>query len=383
MTQTGVSLSAASAFGLMTPRKAGGPPKTKPITDSLKANKGPLDYVIVQGHYDVWEFNDRLALEEESQNSPLRDFLLPRLLEGGLDVVVMPAGGECARHRLGSNEILAGSLRCTDMLIREIEKTNGRASIIRTKSDLPEKPDPNHVRFFLDFEGGDPISIHAEPELHPDSRLALLRTFYRMGVRGLQITRDGRNQLGDGWREGVGGKLSRFGVEVVQEMNKIGMLVGVSHVSENTLLHTAEVTTKPIVSTHQNPRKFINTQLQLTDGMIKAVAKTGGVTGVRYHSNKTTPYETLVDMISYIGDLVGIEHTGFAWLGHDVGHPRTGYVPGVTKGPAPSGPIENMTKFEQNSKFIDTLYKRKFSDQHIAMVMGGNFLRVMREVLPA
>lgn len=342
----------------------------------------PSDLVIVQGHYDIWEFNDRLALNDEAQNSPLRDFLLPRLLEGGVDVVIMPAGGEAARHRIESDQLLAGSLRSTDMLIREIEKTNGQASLILTKKDVPVTPDPNHVKFFFDFEGGDPISIDAEPGLHQDHRLSLLRTFFRLGVRGLQLTRDGRNQLGDGWLEGKGGNLSRFGIEVVEEMNRLGMLIGVSHVSENTLLHAAEVSEKPIVSTHQNPRKFINTPLQLSDEMIKAVAATGGVAGVRYHSNQITPYGRLAEMVDYVADLVGLEHTGFAWLGHDVGHPRTGYIPGVSQGPTPGGEIEHLTKYEQNSRFIDALYQRNYSDEQVKMVMGGNFLRVMKEVLP-
>jgi membrane dipeptidase len=369
--KTGAAVAGASTIGLMSAMQR-----------PLQGKKGPYDYIIVQGHYDIWEFNDRLALDEESQNSPLRDHLLPRLLEGGVDVVVMPAGGEAARHRVESDQLLEGSIRSTDMLLREIEKTNGKASVIRTKKDLPEKPDRNHVRFFLDFEGGDPISIPAEPGFPKDERLALLRTFFRLGVRGLQLTRDGRNQIGDGYLEGKGGKLSRFGVEVVQEMNRLGMMVGVSHVSENTLLHAAEVSTKPIVSTHQNPRHFINTLLQLSDEMIKAVAKTGGVAGVRFHSQSSTPYEKLVEMVAYVGNLVGIEHTGFAWLGHDVGHPKTGYVPGVSKGPFPGGEIEKLTKYEQNSRFIDALGKGKFSDKEISMVMGGNFLRVMREVLP-
>lgn len=372
ISQAGAAVAGASSLGLMGSMDA-----------PLQTRKNSKDFIIVQGHYDIWEFNDRFALNDEKQNSPLRDFLLPRLLEGGVDVVIMPAGGEAARHRIMNDEVLAGSLRSTDMLLREIEKTNGKASAILTKRDLPAKPDPDHVRFFLDFEGGDPISIHAEPGLNPEVRMGLLRAFFRMGVRGLQLTRDGRNQIGDGWLEGKGGRLSRFGVEVVEEMNKIGMLIGVSHVSENAVMHAAEISTKPIVSTHQNPRKFINTLLQLSDDMIKAIAKTGGVCGVRYHGNESTPYDKLVEMISYMGDMVGIGHVGFAWLGHDVGHPRTGYVPGVSKGPFPGGEIEKLTKYEQNNRFIDALYRHKFGDKEVAMILGGNFLRVMREVLPA
>jgi membrane dipeptidase len=199
----------------------------------------------------------------------------------------------------------------------------------------------------------------------------------------LQLTRDGRNQLGDGWLEGEGGRLSRFGVEVVEEMNRIGMMVGVSHVSTNCVLHAAEVSKKPIVSTHTNPRRFTDTLRDHTDEEIKAIAATGGVIGVRYLNGKTTPYSVLVNWIDYMVNMVGIDHVGFAWLGHDVGHPKTGYIPGVSKEPFPGGEIESLTKYEQNSRFIDELFKKNYSDDDVAKVVGGNFLRVMKDVLPA
>src|SRR5688572_2270260 len=104
----------------------------------LPIKKGPMDYVIVHGHYDIWEFNARFAMEDEAQNSPLRDFLLPRLLAGGVNVVIIPIAGEAARHRIENDQVLPGSLRSADMIIREIEKTNGKASVIKSKKDIPE-----------------------------------------------------------------------------------------------------------------------------------------------------------------------------------------------------------------------------------------------------
>jgi membrane dipeptidase len=357
-----------------------------------ETKKGPMDFITVIGHYDIWEFNDRFELGEEAQSSPLRDHLLPRLLEANMGVVIMPAAGEAARHRIENDQVLAGSLRSIDMLLTEIEKTDGKASVILTKADVPEKPDPEHVKFFLDCEGGSPIEIPAEPGLHQNHRMGILRMFFRAGVRGLQITRDGRNQLGDGWLEGEGGKLSRFGVEVVQEMNRLGMLVGVSHVSTNSVLSAAEVSTKPIVSSHSNPRRFTKTVRDHTDEEIRAIAATGGVIGVRYlgagealkdPAYNADRYGAMVDWVSYMADMVGIDHVGYAWLGHDVGHPRKGYVPGYFQGPVPgNGPIEGLTKYEQNSRFIDKLYSRDYSDDEVAKILGGNFLRVMKEVLP-
>lgn len=346
-------------------------------------HKGPKDFVIVIGHADIWEFNARFRIKKESQNSPLRDFLLPRLLEGGIGVYIMPASGDSTEERQGSDQRLEGAMRVIDMFHTEIAKTAGKASLILTKKDIPVKPDPNHVKFFLDMEGGESLQVNSEPEqYYPGCDLAMLRNFFRLGVRGVQMTHNGRNHLADGIGEGkMAGKLSKFGVAVVQEMNRLGMMVGVSHLSANGIYHAAEISTKPIVSTHQNPQKFINTPLQHSDDEIKAIAKTGGLMGMRYQAGETS-YKMCADIIDYVANLVGIEHVGIGWLGHDVGNPSPNYIPGFSTGPMPGGEIEKMKKYEQNSRFIDMLYQRKYSDEHVAMVMGGNFLRIMRETLP-
>lgn len=344
--------------------------------------KGPYDYAIVEGHRDIWEFNDRFRTRLESQRSPLVDHLLPRLLEGGVDVVIMPVGGDHPRHRAFNDRTREGSLQVVDMLLVEVEKARSRAGIIRSKADLPTAPDRNKVMFFLDIEGGSPIEVEPETDYHPDRRLAMLRNFYRLGVRGMQLTHNGRNQLGDGHAEGrPGNRLSTFGVEVVQEMNRLGMLIGVSHLSMNGIMHVVEITKDPIVSTHTNIHPFLTTSRQHGLEEIKAIASTGGVIGLRYISNERTPYSLLVDEIQYIQKTVGVQHAGIGWLGHDAGHPRIGYVPGITPHePKPIG-VEAETMREHWANLINLLQERGFTDDEISMIVGGNFLRVMTRVL--
>ncbi len=341
----------------------------------------PREYVIVEGHRDIWEFNDRFALNDRSQNSPLRDFLLPRLIDGGVDVVIMPAGGDSVPERGGSDRLLEGSLRVVDMLLSEIEKTGGKASIIKSKSDIPGSPLKDHVKFFLDLEGGGSIEIEPEPGYHYDRRLALLKTFFRLGVRGMQLTHQARNQLGDGVAEGkMGGKLSRFGVEVVEEMNRLGMMIGVSHLSANGIYHVAEITKKPIASTHTNIQKFINTSRQHSDEELKAIASTGGIIGVRYIEGQTS-YEMLADEIEYMVELIGIDHIGIGWLGHDIGHPSVGQVPGFTEA-FPPGEVEKQSMKDHWTRFIDILENRGFERKDITKILGGNFLRIWQDILP-
>ena len=347
----------------------------------LSTTSGPREYVIVEGHRDIWEFNDRFALNDKSQNSPLRDFLLPRLIDGGVDIVIMPAGGDSVAERGGNDELLEGSLRVVDMLLMEIEKTGGKASIIKTKSDIPNSPLKDHVKFFLDLEGGGSIEIEPEPGYHHDRRLALLRNFFRLGVRGMQLTHQARNQLGDGVAEGkMGGKLSRFGVEVVEEMNRLGMMIGVSHLSANGIFHVAEISQKPIASTHTNIQEFINTSRQHSDEELKAIASTGGIIGVRYIEGQTS-YEMLADEIDYMAELIGIDHIGIGWLGHDIGHPRVGQVPGYTE-ESPPGDVEKQSMQDHWARFIGILENRGYKREEIAKILGGNFLRIWKYILP-
>ncbi|MFC2124901.1 dipeptidase [Bacteroidota bacterium] len=344
-------------------------------------NKGPHDFIIVEGHRDIWEFNDRFSIRKKSQNSPLKDYLLPRLIEGGIDIVIIPAGGDSVPERGGSDQLLEGSLRVVDMLLSEIDKTGGKVSIIKSKKDIPTSPLNDQVRIFLDLEGGGSIQIEPEPGYLSDRRMAMLRNFFRLGVRGMQLTHQGRNQLGDGVAEGkMAGKLSKFGVEVVEEMNRIGMMIGVSHLSANGIFHVAEISSKPIASTHTNLQKFINTARQHSDEEIKAIASTNGVIGIRYIAGETS-YQLLADEIDYISELVGIEHAGVGWLGHDIGHPEVGYVPDYSPEKKFTG-TEAETMYEHWEKFIGVLINRGYSEDQLAMILGGNFIRIWKEVLP-
>lgn len=346
------------------------------------AAKRPPDYILVEGHRDIWELSDRFKIRDPKQHSPLRDFLVPRLIEGGVSVVIMPAGGDSVEERDGNQPLFEGSMRTLDMILVEIEKTNGKASLLKTKADVPTRPNQGKVQIFLDLEGGGSIEIPPEPEFHADRRLALLRQFFRLGVRGMQLTHHGRNQLGDGVAGGkMGGRLSPFGIEVVKEMNRLGMVIGVSHLSANGVLHAAEISKHPIISTHQNINPFLKTPLELLPEEVKAIASTGGVCGIRYIDGVTT-YKLLVDEVEHLAKTVGLKHIGVGWLGHDKGHPATGYVPGHFRGNRQFSGVEAQSMYEHWETFIRMLEERGFRDEEIGMIVGGNFLRVMREVLP-
>ncbi len=347
-------------------------------------SKGPNDFIIVEGHRDIWELSGRTRLREAAQHLPIANFLVPRLIEGGLSVVIMPAGGDSLEERDEQEELFEGSMRVLDMILGDIEKSGGKASIIRTKADVPSKPNAGRVQFFLDIEGGGSIqSGLPEPDLVPERNLALLRQFFRLGVRGLQLTHNGRNQLADGRGiDKMGTRLTPFGVAVVQEMNRLGMMVGVSHLSANGVFHAAEISKHPIVSTHQNLERFVKSRplVEIMDEEAKAIAKTGGIVGIRYIVN-VTPYKLLADEVEYLAKLIGVEHLGVGWLGHDKANPNGREVEGHTT--RTYAGVEAQTMREHWDAFIKMLSERGLTDDQIGLILGGNYLRIWKQILPA
>lgn len=346
--------------------------------------KGPHDFVIVEGHRDMWELSGRTRLPGADQHLPITNFLAPRLIEGGVTVCISPAGGgDSIEERDGTEDLLDGGLRVLDLHLTDIEQSKGKASVLRTKADIPTGPTPGHVKFFIDMEGGGAIQTNMPEPVWPAERsLALVRQFFRLGVRGIQLTHNGRNQLGDGRGiDKMGSRLTPFGVSVVQEMNRLGMMVGVSHLSANGVFHAAEISKTPVVSTHQNLERFVKSRplVEIMDEEAKAIAKTGGIVGIRYIVN-VTPYKLLGDEVEYLSKLIGPEHIGVGWLGHDKANPNNREVEGHLSRTY-SG-VEAQTMYEHWDNFIKMLSERGLTDAQIGMILGGNYLRVWKQILP-
>src|SRR5437899_12677257 len=123
--------------------------------------KGPNDFIIVEGHRDIWELSGRTRIKEDAQRLPLTNFIIPRMIEGGLSVGIMPVAGDSLEERDDVEEMLEGGMRVLDMILTDMEKSGGKASIIRTKADVPSKPNVGKVQFFLDIEGGGAIQSNS------------------------------------------------------------------------------------------------------------------------------------------------------------------------------------------------------------------------------
>ncbi|TMA10926.1 MAG: membrane dipeptidase, partial [Deltaproteobacteria bacterium] len=257
-------------------------------------------YVVVEGHRDVYELLYRCSIGEQT---PLRDAIAPRLIQNGVNICVYAISGDSYSHSQNTGRYLETALENIDIFLEEAPKSEGMISLIRTKSDLPDKVRPGNIAFILHFEGGMPLqgSIHQ------------LRNFYRLGLRSMQLTWNFRNELGDGvWENRTKGGLTRFGVQVIKEMNRLGMVVDLAHMNREGFFQSLEVAQAPLIVSHANACDMLDHPRNLGDDQIKAIADQGGLVGIlalpERVSKKDATVEGLLKHLDYMVELVGVEH---------------------------------------------------------------------------
>lgn len=214
--------------------------------------------------------------------------------------------------------------------------------------------------------------------------------FYGLGLRCAQLTYNNQNRIGSGSTDRVDGGISTYGAQIVAAMNAAGMLVDVSHSGDRTTLDAVALSTKAIAFTHSNCRALCNHPRNKTDAAIRALAaKDGvmGITGVRMFIRDRDPTNVghMVDHIEHVARLVGIEHVG---IGSDAD--LNGYDD------MPPDQYERLKAsydrsyafrerididgFDHPRKIYDLteeLIRRRHSDADIALILGGNFRRLL------
>jgi membrane dipeptidase len=228
--------------------------------------------------------------------------------------------------------------------------------------------------------------------------LNLLKIFYQLGLRicGLAYTR--RNAFADGCGEKTDCGLSRIGELAVEEMNKLGVLIDLSHCGYTASMQAIDLSKDPVSFTHSCARGVYDHIRNLTDEQIKACAEKGGVIGVNAFSNYLHPKGLAegatvahsLNHIDYIVNLVGVDHVG---IGTDTTESRTvdealelaRAYPELGE-PPKSVTLESIRKryalksIMEIRNYTRGLVARGYSDQEILKILGGNFLRLFKKV---
>jgi len=301
----------------------------------------------------MWKDRSKIGFGKRSEFGHVD---LPRLREGGVDLQVFAISSE---RDPTPSYALRTAMEMIERFYTECEKYPELVAPVTNYTEIMQANEEGKIAAMLSIEGSDVI----------EGRIDMLRVYHRLGVRMVGLVHSLRNLLADGVADNrTKGGLSRMGVEAVEELNRLGMIVDVSHLSDAGFWDVIEISKDPVVASHSNARAVCVHPRNMTDEMIKVLAERGGVMGMNFapdfvHKTKPT-VSTLVDHIDHIVDLVGPEHVG---LGSDFdGIPST-----------PMG-LEDASKMPA---ITEELVKREYSEDYIRLILGGNHLRIIKQFI--
>ena len=232
-------------------------------------------------------------------------------------------------------------------------------ALARTPDDLWMNKHRGKKSIMLGIENG--IAI--------DGKLENLQHFKDRGIVYMTLCHNGDNDICDAASKSnnTHGGVSAFGEQVIKEMNRLGIMVDLSHGGEKSFYDALDISTMPIVCSHSSSRALCDHQRNLTDDQMRALAKNGGVAQTTIYNGflRKDGEATILDVMEHLEhaiDVMGIDHVG---LGTDFDGD------GGVRGLADSSELINFTR---------ALLARRFSEQDIQKIWGGNFLRVMQQV---
>lgn len=364
-----------------------------------QANAIAHRYPLIDGHIDV-PYRLQEKWDDVTQATASGDFDYPRAKAGGLSAPFMsiytPATSEAG-----------GATNLANVLIDQVEGIVGRApdkfALARSADDIRKQFKAGKIALLLGMENGAPIA----------GDLKNLQHFYDRGIRYITLTHALANHISDSSYDKVKvwKGLSPFGVKVVAEMNRLGIMVDIAHVSDDAFYQVLKLSKVPVIASHSSLRHFTpDMERNVDDEMLKALAKNGGVIQINFgsyfiseaahqyddakklaeddfkklHNDKPSeeatkqfeaaykerfpyPYATVADVanhIDYAVKLVGVDHVG---LGSDF------------DGVGDSLPV-GLKDVSQYPNLIAELLRRGYQEADIAKIMGGNVLRVMAAV---
>ena len=225
-----------------------------------------------------------------------------------------------------------------------------------------------------------------------ENDLSLVQTFHELGVRFMQLTYNNQSLLGSGCYEPNDAGVSRFGREVIREMNRVGLVIDLSHSSQRTSLDAIELSRRPVVISHANPNFFHQNVRNKSDRLLKALAERGGLLGFSLYplhiGGADCPLESFCDMVKRAAELMGIDHIGFGtdsvrgWPDSELDWMRNGrWTEGASGSAKPSWP-EWPAWFRTPADFPNlthALLRHGFARGEVAKIMGDNWLRIFRD----
>ena len=329
----------------------------------------------------------------------------PRMIEGGLDAIFFAAFvAQDIRNDKGNFRAKNLCVQMIDSILSSIQQNSDVVGLALNPEDAYSLEKQGKRAIYIGIENGYPIG----------GDLSNIETYYKKGVRYITLVHSSNNDLADSATDPTGPEhngISEFGSKVVKEMNRLGIMVDVSHGSDAVFYDAIKISKAPIIATHSNARSVTNHKRNMTDDMLKLIAKNGGVVQLTMLSNylrdpvpnitaeklkkellssikpidqmTTLEKETMrkrlneiddkypiapanlknvVDHIDHIVNVAGIDHVG---IGCDFDG---------------GGGIDGVFDVSQVMNITIELVKRGYNEDQIAKIWGGNLIRVFSEV---
>ena len=266
---------------------------------------------------------------------------------------------------------------------RLFEKHSSIIAPVRTVDDIKQAKREGKVGIIFDFQDTAPI----------ENDISLLSIYKELGVRVIQLTYMERNYVGDGCLERTDCGLSRFGLAVIEEMNRLGLLIDLSHVGHRTTMEAIEASQQPVAFTHANPRSLCDHPRNKTDEQLTAVTRKNGVVGANIFppflaAGSKATLEDFVDVIDYLVKLVGIDHVSvgtdftecqpqefFHWL--LTGRSKVGQIMELEYPVASLDGIRSASEFPNITR---ALLNRGYAEADVKKIMGDNLFRLFETV---
>jgi membrane dipeptidase len=288
-----------------------------------------------------------------------------RLREGGVGAVFfsawVPAG------MTPKNQSAHRALEMIDAIRTGIvRRYAGDFTLALTAADIEAAHRAGKIAALIGLEGGHAI----------EDSLPLLRAYFGLGARYMTLTHTNTNNWadssGDAGKAGVrpNNGLTGFGRQVIAEMNRLGMIVDISHVSDKTFWDVLEASKAPVFASHSSCRALCDDARNMTDEMIRGLARKGGVIQINFYPNfltkRKSPAASLEDVVAHIDHAVKVGGIGAVGIGSD--------FDGIDR--VPVG-LEDVSKFPRLTR---ALLEKGYNVEDIRRIYGGNTLRLMRVV---
>ena len=324
--------------------------------------------------------NDWVLLMERERSIGRTDSLgrrfAPQFLSAGIDVQVTPV-------YIDPEFVPEGALRRTLLMIEHLKaeaaEIPDRVAVCFSGREIDDAVAAGKLALVIALEGSHAVGAD----------VALFESFFELGVRMASFTHFGDTFLAGGSADGDPGRgLSRLGLEALRSLERLGVVMDVSHLSTQSTADVLENATRPLVASHSSPRVLRDHHRNLSEEHIKGIAALGGVIGIpagipSFIDPQNPTIDSVIDHIEYVIDTVGIDHVGIGadFVREYFDEVYATYPEIVHLGEDARATIQGLEEPAGMPALIGRLEERGIQGDDLSKVLGGNFLRVFREVM--